>query len=57
MSDLYLEDEISCPEDALRLIRAIAVDYDGYKKAESLMGLIDELKDIAYTGLQKGKEE
>jgi len=57
MSKLYMEDDINCPEDALRLIRGIALDYDGYRKAESLMDLIDELNLIAKTGLIKSNKE
>lgn len=55
-----LEDEIkeswgkvSILGDALELIADIAVDYDGYRKAKSLMELIDELRDIARTALKQ----
>ena len=53
MEDLYMDEEIDTPEDALKLIRAIGLDYDGYRSADDLMELIDELCDIARTGLYK----
>jgi len=53
--NLYMGMEIDSPEDALKMIRAIGLDYDGYRSAENLMDLIDELCDIARTGLYKGK--
>ena len=56
MSDLYMDDDIKDPISALRLIRAISVDYDGYRETESLMDLIDELRMIAETGLVRTKE-
>ena len=37
-------------------IKDIALDYDGYRKADDLMALIDELRGIAITGL-KGKRQ
>ena len=53
--DLYLKDSIDTPKDALQMIRDIGLDYDGYRSAEDLMDLIDELCDIARTGLYKSK--
>ena len=53
MEDLYMDDEIDTPKDALQMIRDIGLDYDGYRSAEKLMDLIDELCDIARTGLHK----
>jgi len=44
------------PEDALKLIRAIGLDYDGYRSADNLMDLIDELCEIARTGLYKSNK-
>ena len=54
-NDLYMGMEIDSPEDALQMIRAIGLDYDGYRTADNLMDLIDELCDIARTGLYKSK--
>lgn len=36
-------------KELLELILAVAYNYDGYRKPESLMGLIDEI--VAYTKL------
>jgi len=57
MSKRYMEDSIDTPLDALYLIRAIALDYDGFRKAESLMELIDELRMIAETGILRADKE
>lgn len=54
--DLYLDDEIDSPVAALRLIRDIGYDYDGYETAEDLKSLIDEIVEIAKTGIAKGVE-
>jgi hypothetical protein len=35
----------------LTLIRDIADDYDGYRAAEDLMGLVDELREMAEKAL------
>ena len=35
----------------LETIADIAIDYDGYRTAEDLMSLIDELRDIALRGV------
>lgn len=35
----------------LETIADIAVDYDGYRTAEDLMSLIDEMRDIALRGV------
>ena len=56
MNKLYMEDDINNPKDALRLIRGIALDYDGYREADDLMDIIDELREIAITGLAKGDD-
>lgn len=56
MSNYYMEDDIQTPEDALHMIRGISLDYDGYRKAESLMELIDELNEIAATGLWRAQK-
>lgn len=53
----YLEESIDNQKDALQLIIDIAIDYDGYRKAKSLMELIDELKKIAKTGLNQSKDK
>ena len=53
-NNLYMGMEIDSPEDALKMIRDIGLDYDGYRSADNLMDLIDELCDIARTGLYKG---
>ena len=53
MEDLYMEENIDSPKDALQMIRDIGLDYDGYRSADDLMELIDELCDIARTGLHK----
>jgi hypothetical protein len=34
-------------EDALWVIKAICIDYDGYRKAKDLMALIDDIKETA----------
>ena len=48
------KEKIIAYENALNLIRMIAIDYDGFSTEESLKGLIDELKDIAAEALKKG---
>ena len=53
----YMTNEIETKDDALKLIIGIALDYDGYREAEDLMELIDELKEIAKTGLKRSKWE
>lgn len=35
----------------LETIADIAIDYDGYRTAEDLMSLIDEMRDIALRGV------
>lgn len=40
--------------DRLQTIADIAVDYDGYRTAEDLMSLIDEIRDIALRGVPEG---
>lgn len=42
--------------DCLDLICDIAVDYDGYRSAEKLMELIDEMKEIAAYGFKLTEE-
>ena len=56
MEKLYMEESIDSPKDALKLIRAIGLDYDGYRSADDLMDLIDELCEIARTGLYKSNK-
>ena len=56
MGNHYMEDDIQTPEDALHMIRCISLDHDGYRKAESLRDLIDELNKIAVTGLWRSHE-
>jgi len=38
-------------------IKDIALDYDGYRKAGDLMALIDELRDIAVSGLKEERQQ
>lgn len=38
-------------------IKDLALDYDGYKKADDLMALIDELRGIAIAGLKGERQQ
>lgn len=42
-------------EGALQYIANIAVNYNGYRTAPSLEGLIDEIKAVALLGLRQKK--
>lgn len=57
MSKFYMEGDIKTAADALHMIRGINLDYDGYRKAKDLMGIIDELNEIAATGLWRSKKK
>lgn len=46
-----LRDERDRYRKALEMIFDIAIDYDGYRTTESLMSLIDELKEISKQAL------
>ena len=48
-----LADQAQLVEQRTRLetIADIAIDYDGYRTAEDLMSLIDEMRDIALRGV------
>lgn len=39
-------------EEQFQTIADTAIDYDGYRKAEDLMKLIDELRDMATKGVR-----
>lgn len=43
--------EPNSAETCLQSIYELAIDYDGYRDADNLMDLIDEMKDIAVKGL------
>ena len=38
-------------------IKNITLDYDGYRKADDLMALIDELRGIAISGLKEERQQ
>ena len=44
--------EPNSAESCLQSIYELAIDYDGYRDVENLMGLIDEMKDMAVKGLK-----
>ena len=48
----YLQRELDIKNEALKLIKAIAYDYDGFNDIDSLKGLIDDLRAIAIRGLK-----
>lgn len=50
---LLRSDQAQLVEQRTRLetIADIAIDYDGYRTAEDLMSLIDEMRDIALRGV------
>ena len=37
--------------ERLQMIADLAIDYDGYRTAEDLMSLIDEIREIALNGI------
>lgn len=43
-------------EEQFQTIVDIAVDYDGYRKADDLLKLIDELRDMALKGVHMAQE-
>ena len=43
-------------EEQFQLIADIAIDYDGYRKANDLMDLIDELRGMAIKGVAMVQE-
>lgn len=43
-------------EEQFQTIADISIDYDGYRKAEDLMKLIDELRDMATKGVHMVQE-
>lgn len=53
---MYLEDYIEEKDDALQTIIDIGYDYDGQEGEDNLKSLIDELVDIAHTGLNVGND-
>jgi hypothetical protein len=56
-NEMGIEDSIQNKDDAFKLIMAIGLDYDGFRKSESLMDLIDELCEIASIGYGLDKKE
>ena len=57
MEDNYLSECINNPQDALKLIVGICLDYDGCRTPDSLIKLIDEIKAIALTGLKEDNKK
>lgn len=47
-----LQRELDIKNEALKLIKDIAYDYDGFNDIDSLKGLIDDLRAIAIRGLK-----
>ena len=47
-----LQRELDIKNEALKLIKDIAFDYDGFNDIDSLKGLIDDLRAIAIRGLK-----
>ena len=47
-----LQRELDIKNEALKLIKDIAYDYDGFNDIASLKGLIDDLRAIAIRGLK-----
>ena len=43
-------------EEQFQTIVDIAVDYDGYRKSDDLLKLIDELRDMALKGVHMAQE-
>lgn len=43
-------------EEQFQTIADTAIDYDGYRKADDLMRLIDELRDKALEGVRMAQE-
>ena len=48
----YLQGELDTKNEALKLIKNIAFDYDGFNNVASLKGLVDDLRAIAIRGLK-----
>ena len=46
-----LQRELDIKNEALKLIKDIAFDYDGFNDVDSLKTLIDDLREIAYRGI------
>ena len=46
-----LQRELDIKNEALKLIKDIAFDYDGFNDVDSLKTLIDDLREIAHRGI------
>lgn len=52
MTNQELANQLKTKDDCLCLICDVIFDYDGYRTADKLMELLDEIRDIAIHGLE-----
>lgn len=53
---LNLKDKVKLKDEYNKLIIDIGFDYDGYRKAEDLMAIIDELVNLARKSLNNNQD-